>query len=454
MSRESLAPSGLRLPSVPVSLAPTVPRLLPWLVVVALAAACASGPVAPVPRDRFPLDPREGLAGPFDSSIENGWQALLARDTARAEKEFARAESGASRSAATIGRIEALVMSGRSSEAIPLCTTALAEPAPTAALLSACGEARARTAQAAAAVGLYEEAAALSPNRPGLSERANELRTAASDELLDAAARHASAGERDQANIALERALTWSPRSGVILARVAAVECEIGERGLALDHYREALALGDLPAGAEPEAAALALEEGDYETAVSLYASLAARDPDYADRAAQARLAFRIANWPEPERVAARAKRLTRSGAANLTWWMFPEVREARVTSGVVATDVLGRADSRAVMRAISLGLLEVDPDTHRARPDAALTRAAAARWLLRLSAVLGRTALKPACPALSGASSRSGPDTIAVAVTCGLLKESGGSVVSGEEFTRGLDRLRSTFPTGEGREQ
>jgi tetratricopeptide (TPR) repeat protein len=437
-----------------MSRALTFPRLLPCMVVAAVAAGCASAPSPSVPRDRFPLDPREGLTGPFDSSVEKGWQALLSRDTARAEREFGRAESGPSRRAAVIGQIEALVMSGRSSDAIPLCADALAEPAPTAALLSACGEARARTAQPAAAVGLYEEAAALAPNRPGLAERANELRTAAAEDLLDSAARHASAGEREQANVALKRALAWSPRSGPILARVAAVECEMGERGLAMDHYREALALGDLPAEAEADAAALALEEADYETAVSLYTALAARDPEYADRAAQARLAFRIANWPEPERVAARAKRLTRSGAANLTWWMFPEVREARVTGGLVATDVLERTDSRAVMRAISLGLLEVDPDTHRARPDAALTRAAAARWLLRLSAFLGRAALKPGCPALSGATARAGTDTIAVAVQCGLLKESGGSVVGGEEFTRGLDRLRSMFPTGEGREQ
>src|SRR5262249_5467861 len=150
--------------------------------------ACASRPPASVPRDRFPLDPREGLAGPFDPAIAKGWDALLARDSVRAEKEFARAESGSSQRAATIGQIETLVMSGRSSDALPLCNEALREPAPTAALLSACGEARARTAQPADAVGLYEEAAALAPNRPGLAERANELRTSAAEELLDGAA--------------------------------------------------------------------------------------------------------------------------------------------------------------------------------------------------------------------------------------------------------------------------
>ena len=419
--------------------------LAPW-------TACTTAPPGG-PRDRFPLDPREGLAGPFDAAVEEGWEALLERDPARAQREFARAGSGPSGQAARIGQIEALVMSGRSSDALGLCKEALDGPAPSASLLSACGEANARTAQPAEAVVLYERAASAAPNLPGLAHRAEELRVAASDDLLEQAARDAAAGQRQKASDALARALAWSPHSAPVLARAASIECDLGDRDMALERYREALSLEELPADTQAAAASLALEQGDYEMAVSLYSTLAARDPDYQDRAAQARLAFRIANWPDAERSAARARRLTRSGAAILTWWTFPEVREARVSSGIVATDVLNRSDSRAVMRAISLGLLDVDRDTHRARPDGVLTRAAAARWLLRLSAVLGRTAPQAGCPSRSAAPDRGTPETIAVAAKCGLLKESGGSVVGGEEFTRGLDRLRTMFPTGEGRE-
>src|SRR5262245_31278087 len=129
LSPETSARLGLRPPSAPVFRASSFPRLLLSLAVVATAAACASRPPASVPRDRFPLDPREGLAGPFDPAVAKGWDALLARDSVRAEKEFARAESGSSQRAATIGQIETLVMSGRSSDALPLCNEALREPA-------------------------------------------------------------------------------------------------------------------------------------------------------------------------------------------------------------------------------------------------------------------------------------------------------------------------------------
>ncbi len=248
------------------------------------------------------------------------------------------------------------------------------------------------------------------PGRPGLVERAEELRDAAVAALLQAAEKSASEGRRQDARADLERALARAPRSGPVLARAADVECAAGERQRALDYYREALELGGVSTEVEERAGSLALELGDDALAVSIFDGLAARDPSFRDRAAEARLAFRIANWPEAERRAARARRLTRAGAASLAWWMFPEVRESRMTSGIVATDVLDRGDGRAMMRAISLGLVDVDPSTHRARPDAPLTRAAAARFLLRLSAALRRpfeAGTRTACARLPGRKTR-----------------------------------------------
>ncbi len=131
---------------------------------------------------------------------------------------------------------------------------------------------------------------------------------------------------------------------------------------------------------------------------------------------------------------------------------MFPEVREARVESaGIVATDVLARKDSRVMMRAVSLGLLEVDPDTHRVRPDAPLTRTAAARMMLLLASRLARSGPMPPCFQGVPGPGKGGREAIRVAARCELLSESGASVVSGAEFTKGLDRLRSLFPAGEG---
>jgi len=93
-------------------------------------------------------------------------------------------------------------------------------------------------------------------------------------------------------------------------------------------------------------------------------------------------------------------------------------------------------------MRAVSLGLLEVDRDTHRARPDAGLTRRAGARMLLRLLKVVQR-GKPPDCLEGVPESGRSAAETVRAAIGCGFLETEEGTFVGGEEFTRGLDRVR-----------
>jgi hypothetical protein len=129
---------------------------------------------------------------------------------------------------------------------------------------------------------------------------------------------------------------------------------------------------------------------------------------------------------------------------------MFPELREGRIRSGVVAGDVLERKDRAVMIRAVGLGLLDVDPETHRARPDAPLSRTAAAQFLLRLAVVLGKPGGPTGCLGPAPEASRTGTDAIRLAARCGLLSESGGMYVSGPEMTRGMDRLRSTYAVGE----
>ena len=433
--------------------APRAPRfaLAQAALAALLAHGCASAPPA-APRDHFPLDPREGLTGPFDAAVGEGWRALSEGDAARAGREFARAESGPSARAGAIGHIEALVAAGRSSEALAACEAALAKPDPTLSLFVGCGEAQARAGSPVDAYELYARAAALAPERPGLAARAQKLLADATDATLAQADHDAALGRFEAARAGVARAIAWNPRSAAVLVRAAGVECAAGEKDRALQYDREALALGGLDADARASAGRLALEVGDDAMAVSVFDALAAEDPRFSDQAAEARLAFRISNWPEAERQAARARRLKRAGAASLVWWMFPEVRDARVSGSVVATDVLERRDSRPMMKAVALGLLDVDGDTHRARPDAPLGRAAAAQLLLRLAGVLRGADAGLACLRGSPGPWRGAADAIRLAAACGLLSESGGSFVSGPELTRALDRLRSLLQAGEGK--
>jgi tetratricopeptide (TPR) repeat protein len=420
-----------------------------------VAAGCASSGdrsggdhVAVGKSDSFPLDPREDLAPPFPDGVESGWRALAAGDAAAAEQEFLRARGARPYLAAEIGLIESRVLLGRTDEALASCREALAGGPITVALLVACGEARARAGQVFEAHELYARAAAREPGRAGLKARTRELEK----EAIESLARTAAAGAKDQnfaeARRRVESAIAVNPGDAGLHALAGEIELSAGQSDRAFERYREAHRLDPKNVPVQEQLAELALDR-DPALAVEVLDALARHDDRYRDRANAARLAFRVSNWPAPEREAAQSERLTRAEAAALVWWMFPEIREAKVKSSVIATDVVSRKDSRAVTRAVSLGLLDVDPDTHRARPDTALTRRGAARLTLRLLRILNPGA-RPECLEESADSGRSGAEAVNAAVKCGLLDESEATWVGGREFTRGLDRVR-VLATGKG---
>lgn len=409
--------------------------------------ACGSAAPAERRSDRFPLDPREELPGPFPESVRSGWQALEAGDAAAAEREFLRARSEGGSVAAEIGLIESRVLLGRVKEAAVACNQVLTGPV-TVPLLVACGEARARAGQIFEAHELYARAAARDASRPWLRDRSRDLEK----EAIDSLARSASSGAKEEnypdARRRIERAIELSPGDAGLHAMAGEIELAAGERDRAFERFREAYRLDPRSVPVQEKLAELALER-DPALAVTVLDELARRDPRYRDRAGAARLAFRISNWPPAEREIARSEKLTRAGAASLVWWMFPEIREARVSSSVIASDAVSRKDSPAILRAVSLGLLDVDRDTHRARPDAGLTRRAAARLLLRLLKVVQRGE-SPACLEGVPESGRSGAEAVRAAVGCGFLETEEGTFVGGDEFTRGLDRVR-VEATGKG---
>jgi tetratricopeptide (TPR) repeat protein len=415
------------------------------LISVGCASSSGGGPATGTSGqrgERFPVDPREELAGPFPEAVETGWQALAAGDAAAAEREFLRARGMRPTLAAEIGLIEAWVLLDRSSEALASCREALAGPV-TVALLVGCGEARARAGQVFEAHELYARAAARAGNRNWIRARADDLRK----EAVESLARTATAGAKDQdfaeARRRIDRAIEMKPGDATLHAVAAEIELSAEQPDRAFERYREAYRLDPKNLPVQEHLAELAIDR-DPALAVSVLESLARRDPKYRDRAAAARLVFRVSNWPAPEREAAQSERLTRAEAAALVWWMLPEIREAKVRSSVIASDVVSRKDSRAVTRAVSLGLLDVDPETHRARPDAGLTRRTAARMMLRLLKILkSGSGAPPPCLEGSPESGRSNVEALQAAVQCRLLDETEISWVGGREFTRGLDRVR-----------
>ena len=367
------------------------------LMTAPLVVGCASAPRPVDRRDGFPLDPREELTGPFSAELRRGCSALAQGDGRTAEAAFA-AAGDSPRLAAQIGWIEAVVLEDRAKEALPACEKLLSAGDPTLPLLVACGEAKARAGHPVDGLALYRRAAAKDANRPGVSARAEELRIASREHWLSKAREAAGKSEWARARADIAEAIAIAPESSTLRAEAGDIEAESGEKAAALKRYREAVEIEPRDAAVLEKAGSLAVELGDQALAVSIFERLARTDPSAAPRAAEARLAFRVANWPPPEREAARAARLTRAGAADLAWWMCPEVREARVSSGVIASDAVSRRDSRAVTRAVALGLLEVDQETHRVSPDSFLSFPAAAKFLVRLLAILNPAPGRVSC--------------------------------------------------------
>ena len=420
------------------------------LTLLLLAASCATAPRVAASRDRFPLDPREGLTGPFPNSIESGWAALLAGHPARAREEFRKAQVGEAAIAANIGSIEALVEEASLSEALSACRVALAARETTLPLFVACGEAHARSGQPLEGWELYRDGLARVGYRPGLAARAAELRPLAVGQLQRRAEEAAGKGDWKAARQEIAQAIEIDPRSAPARETAGDIELGAGDRAAALARFREASDLSPNDRALWKKVASVALELSDYAAAVPALDKLAAEDPRYGAEAAQARLAFRVANWPAAERTAARSASLTRGEAALLLWWMVPEVRATRVTEGVIASDVVGRPNGPEMTRVFSLGLLDVDRETHRANPDGILTLSAAARAYLQLLALL-RPSAPLACLDGRPAESFARSEAIRAARNCRIIGEKEGPPVSGAAFTRAVDRTRSIAGVAEG---
>jgi tetratricopeptide (TPR) repeat protein len=422
------------------------------LLLASLVASCAT--LSVTERDAFPLDPREGLPGPFPSEVAKGWKALLEGSATRAEAEFEAAAREGPRLAADIGRVEAMVLSGRARDARSICEKLLSGSEPTAPLLISCAEAQAGLGDPVSAYPLYREALFRAPGRPRLVARAEELRFAARDRLVEAAREAAEAQDWNEARAQIARALELAPESSAVRRSAGDLENEAGDKERALRLYREAIDLGANDLETAEKTGDLALELKDYPIAVSIFDALAAQDSRFAPQAENARLTFRVANWPAPEREAAQSARLTRAGAATLLWWMYPEIREARVSSGVIASDALSRRDSRAITRAVALGLLDVDRETHRVNPGAHLGPVSAARLLLRLLVLVSPPDRELTCLGESRRPPRAASEALAVAEGCGLLPELDSGGVSGPVFTKALDRVRALATGSEAAEE
>jgi molybdopterin biosynthesis enzyme len=98
----------------------------------------------------------------------------------------------------------------------------------------------------------------------------------------------------------------------------------------------------------------------------------------------------------------------------------------------------------------VALGLLDVDRDTHQANPDGPLTIPAAARFVLRLLIVVTPANREVPCLGTMRRAPRAAAEAVEAAHRCDLLVSAAGASVSGADFTRALDHVRSLASAAE----
>jgi tetratricopeptide (TPR) repeat protein len=176
-----------------------------------------------------------------------------------------------------------------------------------------------------------------------------------------------------------------------------------GERAVAVargDMVAELAAVRGLTGGRGPierplleRLAELEIAVGDPRRGLEIFQGLAdryPRDAALADKLAMAKFRWRLTLLPKGVQDAAAKPELSKGDFAALLYWLVPNVRYARVTSGRIATDVLDHPQQEAIVRVVNLGLLDIDSTLHRFYPGAPLRRGGALRAVSRLLAQFG----------------------------------------------------------------
>ena len=395
---------------------------------VIASAACRTG-ASDAPLPPYLLDPRIGLEGPFPASVEEGWSLLRRGRSADAAKAF---QAAGKNPAGTVGRIEALVESGRADEARAACGQTFGGAIETAPLLAACGEAAARGESWAEAFDLFEAAGLRSPDPAPFVELKRRAAPKAAAELVREGEQALADNEVAEAENAADRAIAIAPgqREALRLSGSAALAREDAPKAFA--RYRAAWKIDRTDVDSGEKAGDLALKVGNSEAGYEIFSALAKIDARFRARAEECQEEFVISNWPAPDRQSAHSARLTRAQAATLLWRLLPQIRDVAVPpSAPVASDILSRADQKILAHCLGIGLLTVDSSTHRARPDVFLSRAEASRLLLRAAALAGLGKKAP-CADEKAASEGAAAD-------CAVLPPGKPSAVSGPEFRRGI---------------
>lgn len=409
----------------------TKTKILLLLATMVVAASCTPVDVPPpmvTPQgdDQFLIDPRIGTTVPPElaSRFEAMWRHLLAGNEAEARRrlteifrthpDFAPAVLAEAALDIRAGRYDA------ARDAIARVPDSLPARVYTA-------EIAYRQQQTREALDLYRAIAAQQGAPPFAAERAAQLQEALFAQTF---AEAKSASDAEAVRL-LREALALN--AGALEARIL-----LGQRLVAQKQFdearRELEPLLDTAADrteVQEMLAEIDAGRGRYQEAIVRYDRLARRtkEPRYERRLEEIKQEWSSANMPSHYRMALDSPALTRAELATLLYWTVPAVRFAQnLPSPPIAVDVEGLAGREEMVRAIAIGMYDVDPVTRRVSPSRQITAA-------RLSTHLARVLMMRGASCARGLSS----DRVLAACAVSELARDPDDVVTGREAQAAL---------------
>ncbi len=413
--------------------------LLTLLATALLAAGCtttAPPPAAPSPQaeDRFLIDPRSGyptLAPDVDRGFESAWRFAVAGNEPEARRRLAEllrkvpnllpvvlAEAALDIRAGRLDAARAKVDRVKSARDYLAARVYEAEIA-------------VRENDARRALTLYRDIAAAPGAPPTAAERIAQLESSLFQQLLASA----QAAPDAQAIPLLREALTFNPSAvepRILLSRKLLMQRNFDEARRELDPL---LSTGEVDRAEVQEILAeIDVGRGRYQEAIVRYDRLArrTREARYVDRLEAIKEEWSMANMPAHYRAALESPAVTRSDLAVLLYWSVPSIRFARnLGTPPIAVDLEDVAGREEMIRAIAIGLFDVDPVTRRVSPLRHVSVERLSRSLIRILTLRG-------APCTRGAAN--------VLTACGvddpLAKWPADVTVTGRDVKRLLDQV------------
>jgi hypothetical protein len=346
--------------------------------------------VTPQGEDRYLVDPRLGYgAAPdpqTDRKFETAWRFAIAGDETEARRLLNEIRmKNPAYAPASLASAALDIRAGRFNDALAIVTKF-----DTTAARVYEAEIAVRENETRRAYDLYRAIAAQPGPPPTAAERVAQLENTLYEQLW-ASAQNA---QDPQAIALLREALTFKPTA--VEPRILLARKLLGQRNF--DEARREL--DPLLSGSEVDRAEVQellaeidIGRGRYQEAIVRYDRLARRtkDPRYEQRLDEIKTEWSMANMPAHYRQALESPAITRADLAVLLYWTVPSIRFARnLGSPPIAVDIEDVAGRDEMIRAIAIGLFDVDPVTRRVGPFRTVTAERLSRHLARVLQLRG----------------------------------------------------------------